>query len=257
MVAGNAAEDAVARARRLPALRIGLHLVLVDGRPVSSPSMVPDLVGRDGCFRRDMLTSSLAMFAMPAIRRQLATEIAAQFESFMATGLELDHVDAHRHFHLHPTIAAILCRVGERYGMRALRAPVEPAAVLAAVDNTSNTRGLSRTPGPRRLALLLTRRFAARLAKRLSRGGIMTADQVFGLAWSGALVEERLAALLAHLPDGVTEIYSHPATSDYFAGAAHGYRYRDELEALLAPKVAAAVERHRIVLTTYSQLRAV
>ena len=34
MMSGAAVGDAVARARRLPALRVGLHLVLVDGAPV-------------------------------------------------------------------------------------------------------------------------------------------------------------------------------------------------------------------------------
>jgi len=36
MVGGPAAADAVARARRLPDLRVGLHLVLVDGHPTGA-----------------------------------------------------------------------------------------------------------------------------------------------------------------------------------------------------------------------------
>lgn len=34
MVAAPATADAVARAKRIPSLRVGLHLVLVEGRPV-------------------------------------------------------------------------------------------------------------------------------------------------------------------------------------------------------------------------------
>jgi hypothetical protein len=64
---------------------------------------------------------------------------------------------------------------------------------------------------------------------------VATPDQVFGLAWSGAMTEARLAGLIAHLPEGVTEIYTHPATSPDFAGAAPGYRYREELAALTSP----------------------
>lgn len=37
MVTGGAAADAVARAKRMPALRVGLHLVLVEGKPVLPP----------------------------------------------------------------------------------------------------------------------------------------------------------------------------------------------------------------------------
>ena len=49
----------------------------------------------------------------------------------------------------------------------------------------------------------------------------------------------RLAGILAHLPEGLTEIYLHPATRA-FPGAAPGYRYSEELEALIAPEVVAA-----------------
>jgi hopanoid biosynthesis associated protein HpnK len=254
MVSGNAAHDAVARARGLPSLKVGLHLVLVEGRPVLPPSAVPDLVGPDGRFRRDMLIPSVAIFALPRVRRQVEAEIAAQFEAFLATGLALDHVDAHKHFHLHPTLARLVCRVGERYGMRALRAPVEPADVVAEVDRSSGRRLQGGPAELRAIPLLLTSRFASRLARRLSDRGIVTADHVFGVAWSGALRRERLAGLIDRLPSGVSEVYCHPATSDAFAGAASGYRYREELAALLSPDVAAAVARHGVALTTYSHL---
>jgi hypothetical protein len=62
-------------------------------------------------------------------------------------------------------------------------------------------------------------------------------DRVFGLAWSGAMTEQRIAGVLRYLPDGLTEIYSHPATAAGFAGAANGYRYADELAALTAPGI--------------------
>ena len=48
MVAGAAAGDAVTRAKAMPELRVGLHLVLVEGRPVLPPSQIPNLVGPDG-----------------------------------------------------------------------------------------------------------------------------------------------------------------------------------------------------------------
>ncbi|MGH7190361.1 MAG: ChbG/HpnK family deacetylase, partial [Acetobacteraceae bacterium] len=42
MVGGAAAEDAVARARQLPELRVGLHLVLVEGPAVLPREEIPD-----------------------------------------------------------------------------------------------------------------------------------------------------------------------------------------------------------------------
>jgi hypothetical protein len=54
------------------------------------------------------------------------------------------------------------------------------------------------------------------------------------------MIESPMAGLLRHLPDGMTEIYAHPATSGAFEGAASNYRYADEVAALTAPAVLAA-----------------
>ena len=256
MVGGAAAPDAVRRARLMPSLKVGLHLVLLEGRPVAPAAAIPDLVDATGCFRQDMVATSVAIFVNPKVRRQVAAEIAAQFERFQATGLALDHVDAHKHFHVHPTIAALICSIGPRYGMRALRAPLEPPSILSRAATARAQTRASRQHNRSTVPVMLTRRFASRLQARVRAQGFKTADQVFGLAWSGAINDARLAALIAHLPDGLTEIYCHPATTDTFAGSAPGYRYRDELDALCAPGVAAAIKAHDVRLTTYSALDA-
>jgi hopanoid biosynthesis associated protein HpnK len=225
MVAGPAAGDAVARARRLPSLRIGLHLVLVDGPPLLPPERIPDLVDARARLRSDVASAGVSMFLRPGVRRQLAAEIEAQFRAFKATGLALDHVNAHHHFHLHPTVNAQMLAIGERYGMRAVRVPWEAKRLLAGIDPRT----------PRHRGHWLEAPWVAVLRNRVRRRGLTAADWVFGLAWSGAMTEARLAGVLRQLPDGLTEIYSHPATSAAFPGAASGYRYADELAALTAP----------------------
>src|SRR5580693_7080515 len=121
MIAAPATVDAVDRARRMRSLGVGLHIVLTDGYPVSPPSRVPNLVDRSGRLRSDMVRSSVRMSVDPMVRRQVADEIAAQFEAFLATGLRLDHVDCHKHWHLHPTVSGLILDIGQRYGMTALR----------------------------------------------------------------------------------------------------------------------------------------
>jgi hopanoid biosynthesis associated protein HpnK len=241
MVAAPAAADAVARAKRLPGLRVGLHVVLVEGRPAMPPERVPDLVDRSGHFRTDMAGLGLDIFARRAARRQLAAEVAAQFAAFRATGLPLDHVDAHKHFHLHPTIARTIIAVGRDHGIRSLRVPIEPRAVLRQIEPTSRL-GANALVSP----------FARLLARTARRAGLRTPDAVFGLAWSGAMTAARLAGLIEHLPEGFTEIYLHPATRDDFEGHAQGYRYADELAALTAPEVIAAARRPGVALGGYA-----
>ena len=226
MVNGAAAGDAVARARRLPSLRVGLHLVLVDGPPVLRPERIPDLLDAQARLRSDLVRVGVAMFLRPNVRRQLAAEIEAQFRAYRATGLPLDHVNAHHHYHLHPTVCMQMLEIGKRYGMSAVRVPSESPRVLAGID--------SRSPHRRHW---LAGAWTALLRRRVRQHGLTSPDRVFGLAWSGAMTEQRIAGLLRHLPDGLTEIYSHPATTDSFAGAANGYRHVDELAALTAPGI--------------------
>jgi hopanoid biosynthesis associated protein HpnK len=243
MVGAPAAADAVERARRLPSLKVGLHIVLTDGYPVSPASRLPNLVDGSGRFRSDMARSSVRIFFDAMARRQVADEIAAQFEAFLATGLQLDHVDCHKHWHLHPTISALILDIGQRYGMTALRIPSEPLSVLRLIEKQTSSK-LS----------WVTSTCGALLKARVRRRRLLAADRVFGLAWSGAMTESRVAGLLAHLPDGLTEIYFHPATSNSFSGAAPGYRYSDELAALVAPRIVLAARGRDIRLVGYSDL---
>ncbi len=132
MVSGAAAADAVARARDLTKLRVGLHLVLVDGKPILPARLVPDLVDGQGDFRNDMARAGAAMFFRAKVRAQLAAEIEAQFEAFAATGLKLDHVNAHKHFHLHPTIAALMVKFAAAHGATGARVPLGAAGCIGA-----------------------------------------------------------------------------------------------------------------------------
>jgi chitin disaccharide deacetylase len=244
MVAGPAAADAIERARRLPGLRVGLHVVLVDGAPLLPPADIPDLLGADGRFRDNQTRAGFSFFFHPRARRQLAREIQAQFEAFRATDLAFDHVNAHKHMHVHPTVAGLMLAEARRHGVKAMRWPAEPASVLRRAEP-------GRLPGSAHLAPWL-----ALLRRRIQRAGLSSADQVFGIAWSGAMTEARWLALLPHLPDGVSEIYVHPATgaAPAFARAMPHYRHRDELEALLSPRLRQAIEAGGIRLIGYGDL---
>lgn len=221
MTGGDAFLDAVERARRLPGLGVGLHVVLVDGHPVLPPERIPALVGTDGRFHPDMVRTAFAIALSPSARAQMRAEIEAQFAVFAATGLRLDHVNAHKHFHLHPTIASAILAIGPHYGMRAMRVPHERETPWA------------------------MRRWSRHLAKRLRRAGLLVNDEVVGLRWTGAFDAARMREALGELRDGLTELYCHAASADAYPGSAAGYRYRDELAALVDPGVRAALAASR------------
>lgn len=220
MVTAPAVADAVARAKRLPGLAVGLHLVLADGLSALPPSQIPELVDARGRFGDDMVRDGFRFFFLPYVRRQLEAEIRAQFEAFAATGLPLDHVNAHKHFHLHPTVLSLILSIGREHGLRAVRWPAEPGS------------------GPWLKPWLALMRF------RLRRAGMRTNDHVFGIRQTGAMDEQALLEVLQRLPLGLSELYLHPATHGELTPTMANYRHADELAALLSPRVRRAVAEH-------------
>ncbi len=239
MVSGPAAADAIARARRMPSLRVGLHVVLVEGRPMLPASAVTLLVDGDGALRCDMAAVATLISFSSKARRQLAAEITAQFEAYRATGLPLDHCNAHKHFHLHPVVGGLMAAIGARFGLGAARVPLEPKHVLRRIEHRAAWAPSLTTP----FALLLRRRFRS--------AGLLAPDRIFGLQWSGQMTKDRLSGLIRHLPRGLNEIYLHPATGPYL-GAAPNYRYREELDALMAPEIVAACREPSLQLGGFS-----
>lgn len=235
MVAGAAAEDAVRRARRMPGLRVGLHLVVIEGPAVLRAQDIPGLVDASGWFASDALRLGLRYFFLPAIRRQLAAEIAAQFAAFAATGLPLSHADAHKHMHLHPTVGRLMLRAGRAQGLPHLRVPAEPADVLALCGTTPTLAGRA------------LYRWCAVLRSQARAAGVASSGAVFGLAWSGQMTEARLLALLPRLPAGRSEIYLHPAArrDALLDRLMPQYQHEAELAALVSPAV-------RALLAAYS-----
>jgi len=236
MVGADAMADAVERARRLPSLGVGLHLALVDGRPVLPPSQVPDLVGPDGRFANDPVRFGMALFFSAAMRGQAEAEIEAQFARFRATGLPMDHINGHQHFHMHPVVTRAIARIGPAFGSPPVRIPLEPFRM--------SFRATGERPMHRLTNWLFYAAQIQGMRRRLAAAGLPLNDQVFGVNDSGAMVERRLIQFLECLPDGVTEFYCHPATrrtkgSD--APPAH-YRAEEEFAALVSTAVRAKLE---------------
>jgi hopanoid biosynthesis associated protein HpnK len=238
MVGAAASADAIRRARELPQLRVGLHLVLADGIAVLAHDELPSITDPRGYMDERMFVNGVRFFALPGVRRQLEAEIHAQFKAFARTGLKLDHVNVHKHFHLHPTLLGLILRIGADYGLDAMRVPDEPlwfGGVAA---------------GLLKPLLLLMKR-------RLDAAQVFHNDTLFGIAATGAMDEATLLGIVARLPPGVTEIYLHPATRRDHAltSTMQRYRHADELAALLSAQVGAAITPGRIARGGYGDAR--
>src|SRR5215472_9001369 len=216
---------AIAAADGLP---VGLHLTLADGRPVLPPERVPDLVDADGAFRTNLGSLAVRLVLSSRALRQAQAECEAQMASFLATELELDHVNTHHHFHLHPSILTIVIGLARRSRAPAVRVPFE-----------------RRVP-PYRYALLgaTMAPWALRARRRLRRAGIVTNDALFGLYDSGSMTEAAWLRIAPRIRDGLTEIYCHPVLGETASPGElpSPEALTDELDALLSSTVRAALD---------------
>lgn len=246
MVAADATADAVERAHRLPGLRVGLHVVLVNGRPALPPERIPRVVRADGTFENDLFRAGVRYFFTPGIRRELEAEIRAQFEAFRATGLPLDHVNAQNHLHVHPTVLSLILKVGRDYGVRAIRIPREPFWPSWRAMRTQRSARFANS------AFLLP--WLSLMRIRLRMAGIATNDYVFGMIDTGHMTPARVRQYLAHLPDGTSELYVHPATHTWPQAFPPDYDFAGEFASLIDANVIDQLRRSDVRRVTFTEL---
>jgi chitin disaccharide deacetylase len=236
MVNEPACADAVALARDNPGLGVGLHLTLLCGQTALPPDQIPGLADGLGRFSDAPVAAGLRYFFHRQLRASLAREMAAQFERFRATGLPLDHVNGHLHLHLHPTVLGLLLEHAREWGIQRLRFTRDPFLLNARLAGGAWFYRLSHA--------CIYRWLSARARPALRRLGIRHTARVFGLLQNGRVDEAYVLGLLAQLPPGDSELYSHPSLD----------QARHEFEALVSPRVQAALAARHIQLIRYQDL---
>jgi predicted glycoside hydrolase/deacetylase ChbG (UPF0249 family) len=119
-----ATEQAVEYARAHPELDFGVHLTFVGDdqeRPLVAPEEIPALATPTGRFHRTRDQRLRALFRRLPVD-QIEQELAAQLEAMREHGVEITHVDSHRHMHKLPSFARALERVLPRFGIHRVRA---------------------------------------------------------------------------------------------------------------------------------------
>ena len=229
MANGAAFDDAVAAARAASNLSVGCHVVLVDGTPVSPPDAVDTLLGIRSA-EPHKFYSSLSAFAARAMlggfdRDQLVTEVTAQIRKIQSTGLQVSHLDTHKHAHVFPEILTALLRAARICGVRAVRNPFVPVKAMPA-RLFKGQRGLWK----RYTQVRMLHTFSGQFLQRTKRAGLLTPDGVVGVIETGSIdrpgessgdrsgqssgYSSLLHQTLASLPEGTWELVCHPGYND-------------------------------------------
>jgi hopanoid biosynthesis associated protein HpnK len=245
MVGGKAFAEAVDLARANPALQVGLHLTLVQGRAVREHQGLPSITDPQGNFTDDSVLAGMRYFFLKPLRPLLYREIEGQIVTFRETGLPLSHIDGHLNIHMHPVVFDILLELMPRHGITSFRLSRERLGV--------DLRLAPRRYLGKAADAFIFSRLSVRCRPGLERLGITFADEVKGLLNSGRMTEDYLINALDHLQEGMTEIYFHPGChpDDELRGRMPDYRHEEELAALTSFRVKEKVKGLGIRVLNY------
>ncbi len=233
MANGAAFEDAVRLAAVAPGLDIGVHLVLVSGNSVIDPerpfpATVGELIG-----------------ALARRRIRVYDELVAQVRRILAAGIRPTHLDTHKHTHLLPPVLEAVTRIGQEFGIPWVRRPFDFPMTAAGI------------PWKQRAVSAAFNVVRHRFARSLAAHACRTTDHFAGFQITGRLRTEELVRLIAALPEGSTELMTHPGhcTAELRAARTRLKESREmELAALTAAPTRAALARHKVQLVRYRDL---
>jgi hopanoid biosynthesis associated protein HpnK len=247
MCSAPAFKDAVALAQENLRLGVGIHLTLVGGvAPVLPPEQVPTLVDARGVFPENYVLFAKKLYTGGVKLSELKAELTAQISRGLATGLPFTHLDSHQHLHVLPGVSAVVLQLCREFKFKAVRVPGE-----AYLWNGGFKSGPVRILGKCGLTFC-----ASLFRQQLSAYGLVAPDHFFGMLAGGNLDERLVGNILTGLPDGVSEIMTHPGLDA--AGLAQkftwGYHWEQELQAFLAPANKEKLTANKIQLMNFGDL---
>ena len=248
MCSAPAFEHAVALAKENPGLGIGIHLTLVGSVPSVLPKeKISSLVDDKGLFPENYVAFAKMFYTGQVKMVQLELELRAQIEKALATGLNITHVDSHQHTHVLPGMTGLVVKLCNEYKIKNIRIPQEGYFFSGGFAG-----GLGRKIG--RAGLSFCAFLAAMQAKS---AGLAYPENFFGMLAGGNLNETLVGNIITALPEGVSEIMTHPGLNkqELDKHFTWDYHWEDELNAFLSAKNKTLLKQYDVALMNFGGLR--
>jgi len=246
MVAERHAAEAAAAAKDNPALDVGLHAVVCRGRAILDAAAMRGAVDSSGNFIENPVVAGMRYFFDRSMRTKIAPEMRAQVERHLELVGRLNHVDGHLNFHVHPLLADILIELAVEFRIPCIRLPRERVGTTLRLRRDNAARKM--------IEAVIFRSLSKRTRRMMAERGLKTTDWLFGLHQSGHLDEDYIAAIIARLPQGTTELYFHPAKD--IGGTPPAPEAQREVDILTSSRLRESIESGGIKLTTFAELAA-
>lgn len=219
-------QEAVRLAKENPRLGIGVHLTLVGGVPSVLPKeQVSSLLDDEGLFLPDYVAFAKRYYSGAVKKAELEAELRAQFERALSCGANITHIDSHQHTHVLPGINSLVLKLSNEYNIIRVRIPKEGYLFTGGFQT-----GVGRLIGRSGLSFC-----ADMAALRADSLGLRHPQHFYGMLAGGHLNAQLIANILRQLPEGVSEIMTHPGLDSAALGKAFSWQYhwREELDAYL------------------------
>ena len=248
MCSAPAFANAVKLARETPGLGLGIHLTLVGGvQPVLPADQVASLVDEQGVFLDNYVLFAKRFYTGGIKLVELEAELRAQIERGLATKLSFTHMDSHQHLHVLPGMGKIVLNLCREYGFKAVTIPEESYFWTGGYKSS-----LVRTMGKCGLSFC-----SALFRRQVKTYGFSAPDHFFGMVAGGNLNETLVGNILAALPEGTSEIMTHPGLeADKLAQQFKwGYHWEQELDAFISSKNKRKLTEDKIHLVNFGGLQ--
>jgi chitin disaccharide deacetylase len=248
MASGSAFSDAVQIAPST--LSIGCHVLLVDGQPVMNSREIPSLTNTvNGELEKDMTSFIPRALAGRIAAREIEAEATAQIRKLQSAGVQVSHIDTHKHTHIFPQVLRPLLAAAKTCGVRAIRNPYGKIAWPLIAGRPRLWKRYWQTQ--------VLNVFAEKFRSAVREAGMVTPDGSLGIVVTGALDERVFQLVLESIPEGTWELVCHPGYNDADLDKVRT-RLREsretELQLLTSAKARQILTGNGVKLISYNEL---
>jgi len=241
VVNGEAAEEAIRIAKRNPGLGIGLHLTLIEEKPLKiSEKLAPYgyLPSNHNQLAFNLLTGKIPL-------KDAYDELEAQFKYALNSGLNISHVDSHRHMHMLPRIWSSVADLMKKYNIEKIRYVDVPFFDFRRDQIFKNIISLGFK------------------VMRVLRPGYRSPNSFIGFMESGNFSPDKFIQLINKMDHGIWEIGMHPGKSDKVLKAkfpdwdsfySYQFSWEGEFRTMLDKKVSESLAKFGIELINYNRI---
>lgn len=241
-----AASDAVKIASQTPTLGVGIHLNLIEGKPLCTSPAIDCLLNSQGQFENSPARLSRLSLLSSGARKAIAAELTAQIQWAFDNGLTPTHLDSHQHVHCFPVIFSIVCKLAKQFNIKAVRWAFEPKQICSKPWPLTTEGGRNRAKIVRTLARI----------NHLQNRDLLKTDSFLGVAHTGKIDVNFFRDAALYSRGQVIEIMTHPGYLDGLdSSKTRLLKQRElELDALCSEKTKRYLKDAKFELIHYGQL---